>query len=112
VTGQGDEYTFNLTAANGEKILSGERYASHNGAVREVAAVKENAILDARYERREARDGITSGSTANLQSPSTHGRVHLFSRACLRSAVIRFQALPRMDGARAGRDGLSRSAER
>jgi uncharacterized protein YegP (UPF0339 family) len=55
--GTGDEYTFNLTAANGEKILSSERYASHSGAVRGVAAVKENAVLDARYERRDARDG-------------------------------------------------------
>jgi uncharacterized protein YegP (UPF0339 family) len=55
--GQGDEYTFNLTAANGEKILSSERYASHSGATRGVAAVKENAVVDARYERRDARDG-------------------------------------------------------
>jgi uncharacterized protein YegP (UPF0339 family) len=55
--GEGDEYTFNLTAANGEKILSSERYASHSGAVRGVAAVKENAAIDARYERRDARDG-------------------------------------------------------
>ena len=55
--GQGDEYTFNLTAANGERILSSERYTSHSGAARGVAAVKENAGIDARYERREARDG-------------------------------------------------------
>ena len=55
--GQGDEYTFNLTAANGEKILSSERYTSHSGATRGVASVKENAVSDTRYERREARDG-------------------------------------------------------
>jgi uncharacterized protein YegP (UPF0339 family) len=55
--GQGGEYTFNLTAANGEKILSSERYTGHSGAVRGIAAVKENAGLEARYERREARDG-------------------------------------------------------
>jgi uncharacterized protein YegP (UPF0339 family) len=36
--GTGDEYTFNLTA-------------------RAVASVKENAPLDARYEKRDARDG-------------------------------------------------------
>jgi uncharacterized protein YegP (UPF0339 family) len=55
--GQGDAYTFNLTAANGEFILSSESYTSHSGAVRGVASVKENAQLEERFERRAARDG-------------------------------------------------------
>jgi uncharacterized protein YegP (UPF0339 family) len=55
--GAEDQYTFNLTAANGEKILSSERYASHSGATRGVGAVKENATVEERYERRAARDG-------------------------------------------------------
>jgi uncharacterized protein YegP (UPF0339 family) len=33
------------------------RNGSHSGAVRGVAAVKENAVIDPRYERRDARDG-------------------------------------------------------
>lgn len=32
ITGQGDEYTFNLTAANGEKILSSERMRRARGS--------------------------------------------------------------------------------
>jgi uncharacterized protein YegP (UPF0339 family) len=55
--GADDEYTFNLTAANGEKILSSERYTSHSGAVRGVGAAKESTSVEDRYERREARDG-------------------------------------------------------
>ena len=55
--GKGDEYTFNLTAANAQVILASERYSSHSGAARGVASVKENAGIDARYEKREARDG-------------------------------------------------------
>jgi uncharacterized protein (DUF1778 family)/uncharacterized protein YegP (UPF0339 family) len=35
-----DQYTFNLSAANGEKILSSERYASHSGATRGIGALK------------------------------------------------------------------------
>jgi uncharacterized protein YegP (UPF0339 family) len=55
--GAGDEYTFNLTAANGERILSSERYTSHSGATRGIGAVKENAGVEARYDKRVARDG-------------------------------------------------------
>ena len=55
--GAGDEYTFNLTAANGEKILSSERYTTRASAEAGVAAVKVNADVDARYEKREAQNG-------------------------------------------------------
>jgi hypothetical protein len=55
--GAGDQYTFNLTAANGEKILASERYTTRAGAEAGVAAVKVNAANDARYEKREAKDG-------------------------------------------------------
>ena len=54
--GPSDEYTFNLTAANAEKILSSERYTSHSAAVNGIASVKENAKLEARFERRLAKD--------------------------------------------------------
>jgi uncharacterized protein YegP (UPF0339 family) len=53
----GGEYTFNLTAANGEKILASERYTSLGAAEGGIAAVKVNAEIDGRYERRMARDG-------------------------------------------------------
>ena len=54
--GPSDEYTFNLTAANAEKILSSERYTSHSAAVNGIASVKENAKLEARFARRLAKD--------------------------------------------------------
>jgi uncharacterized protein YegP (UPF0339 family) len=54
--GSGDEYTFNLTAANGETILASERYTTRASAEGGVAAVKANAGDDARYERRIAKD--------------------------------------------------------
>lgn len=76
--GEGDEYTFNLTAANGEKILSSERYTTHSGATRGVAAVKENASIDTRYERREARDGtlyfvLKAGNGEIVGTSETYG---------------------------------------
>ena len=51
------EYSFNLTAANGEKILASERYTSRSSAEGGIEAVKTNAQIDARYERKVARDG-------------------------------------------------------
>lgn len=52
-----DEYTFNLTAANGEKVLASERYTTRVSAESGIAAVKVNAAIDARYERRVAQNG-------------------------------------------------------
>lgn len=46
--GAGDQYTFHLTAANAEKILTSERYTSHANAESGIAAVKANATTDAR----------------------------------------------------------------
>jgi uncharacterized protein YegP (UPF0339 family) len=54
--GKGNEFFFNLTAANGEIILQSQRYASHSGAVSGVTSVKANAG-DGRFQTREARDG-------------------------------------------------------
>jgi uncharacterized protein YegP (UPF0339 family) len=51
------EYSFNLTAANGEKILASERYTTRESAEGGIAAVKVSAEIDGRYERRVARDG-------------------------------------------------------
>jgi uncharacterized protein YegP (UPF0339 family) len=48
--GTGDEYTFNLTAANGEKILASERYTTKVSAEGGIEAVKTNVGIDARYE--------------------------------------------------------------
>jgi uncharacterized protein YegP (UPF0339 family) len=53
----GGQFTFNLTAANGEIILASERYASHDGAKRGVVAVQANATIDERYVRKDSTNG-------------------------------------------------------
>jgi uncharacterized protein YegP (UPF0339 family) len=54
--GTRDEYTFNLTAANGEKILASERYTTRASAEGGIQAVKANAEIEQRFERRVAKD--------------------------------------------------------
>jgi hypothetical protein len=46
------EFMFNLQAANGETILTSERYTAKSGAEHGIASVRTNAPHDARYERR------------------------------------------------------------
>ena len=50
--GGGGQYTFNLKAANGEKILTSETYVSKSGATKGIESVRVNAPNDARYERK------------------------------------------------------------
>ena len=47
----GEQYMFNFKGANGEKVLTSERYVSKAGAQAGIASVKVNAPNDARYER-------------------------------------------------------------
>lgn len=48
------QYYFRLKASNGETVLSSEGYTSSQGCRGGIASVKENAPIDARYERRDA----------------------------------------------------------
>jgi uncharacterized protein YegP (UPF0339 family) len=48
----GDQFHFNLKAGNNEVILTSERYTANASALGGIAAVKANAPLEARYERR------------------------------------------------------------
>ena len=48
---------FNLKAANGQVILTSETYKTKSSANGGIASVKENAPLDARYERRNPSPG-------------------------------------------------------
>ena len=50
-----DQFHFHLTAANGEIILTSERYKTRSSAENGVMAVKESAAMERRYERRESR---------------------------------------------------------
>ena len=57
--GSSDEYSFHLTASNGEIILVSQRYGSRDSAENGVASVKTNAPLDERYSRRTSKDEQT-----------------------------------------------------
>jgi uncharacterized protein YegP (UPF0339 family) len=48
---------FVLEAANGEPILSSETYPTKSAALKGIAAVKANAPIDERYQRKTATDG-------------------------------------------------------
>ena len=50
-------YRFNLHAPNHEIILRSENYASRAGALNGIESVRENAPMDARYERKQSADG-------------------------------------------------------
>jgi uncharacterized protein YegP (UPF0339 family) len=52
-----EQYLFNLLAGNHEKILTSERYTSRASAVGGISAVRANAPIDARYDRRTSRRG-------------------------------------------------------
>lgn len=51
------EFRFNLKAANGEMILSSERYATKRNARKGIASVQKNSPEDSRYDRRKSRNG-------------------------------------------------------
>ncbi|MDH3229012.1 MAG: YegP family protein [Alphaproteobacteria bacterium] len=51
------EFRFRLKAANGEIILASEGYTQRAGAENGIESVRANAPVDARYERKETKDG-------------------------------------------------------
>jgi len=58
------QFYYRLRAKNGEPILNGEGYTSKQSCLNGIAAVKQNAPYDSRYER---KDGIAN-YTFNLKS--------------------------------------------
>jgi len=53
----GDQYMFNLKAANHEVILTSERYTSKASTLEGIASVRQNSPVDARYQRKTATNG-------------------------------------------------------
>jgi len=51
------KFMFNLKAANGEPILTGEMYESKSGAKNGIESVKTNAPMDERYEKKASKKG-------------------------------------------------------
>ena len=53
----GEQYLFNLKAGNNEIILTSERYTAKASALKGIDAVRDNALVDARYHRRQSTAG-------------------------------------------------------
>jgi len=51
------QYFWSLHADNNEKILASEMYTTKQAALNGINSVKTNAALDARYDRRVAKNG-------------------------------------------------------
>jgi hypothetical protein len=52
-----DKYFFSLLAGNGQIILSSEMYEAKASALNGIESVKKNALVDARYECLDGKDG-------------------------------------------------------
>ncbi|MDA8018597.1 MAG: YegP family protein [Thermoanaerobaculia bacterium] len=55
-TGKGDKFYFNLTASNGQVILSSQGYANKSGAKNGIASVKKNSGDDSKFDRKQSKD--------------------------------------------------------
>ncbi len=51
------EYRFNLTAKNGQVVLSSEGYKAKSGCMNGIESVRKNCGDDARYDRKISSDG-------------------------------------------------------
>lgn len=51
------EFQFNLKAGNGEVILTSEGYVAKDSCKKGIASVMKNGPIDARYERKAAKNG-------------------------------------------------------
>jgi uncharacterized protein YegP (UPF0339 family) len=56
-TGKDGQHYFNLTASNGQVILSGEGYTSTAAMKNGIESVKKNAPDDNRYDRETSKNG-------------------------------------------------------
>lgn len=55
--GKDEQFYFNLTAKNGQIILSSEGYAALNGCENGIESVKKNSQIDEHFERKIAQNG-------------------------------------------------------
>jgi len=54
-----NQYYYRLKARNGEIVLSGEGYTTKQSCLNGIAAVKENAPYDSRYDRKDNAGSYT-----------------------------------------------------
>lgn len=63
------QFMFNLRAANGEIILTSERYTTRSGAKRGIESVRKNSATGARFERKP------SGTQFIFRLRATNGKI-------------------------------------
>lgn len=51
------EHRFRLKASNGQTILASEGYSSRTACDNGIASVQRNSVIDAQFERKEAKNG-------------------------------------------------------
>jgi uncharacterized protein len=56
-TGKDDKFYFNLTAKNGQIILSSQGYKAKEGCKSGIASVKKNSSNKKNYERKDSKNG-------------------------------------------------------
>lgn len=56
-TGKDDKFYFNLTALNGQVILSSQGYKGKDGCKNGIASVKKNSSNKKHYERKDSKGG-------------------------------------------------------
>lgn len=56
-TGKDEKFYFNLTAANGQVILTSQGYSSKDGCMNGILSVKTNSSNKKHFERKDSKDG-------------------------------------------------------
>jgi uncharacterized protein YegP (UPF0339 family) len=57
-TGKDEKFYFNLTAANGQVILSSQGYKTKDGCKSGIASVKKNSSNKKNFEQKDSKDGL------------------------------------------------------
>lgn len=83
----GDQFMFNLKAANHEVILTSERYTTKANALAGIESVRKNSPTDARYERKTATNGAPY-FTLTATNGQVIGRSEMYSSAAARDNGI------------------------
>ncbi|MBB1628604.1 YegP family protein [Achromobacter sp. UMC71] len=83
----GDQYLFNLKAANHEVILTSERYTTKASAQEGIRSVQQNSPIDARYQRKTASDN-SPYFTLTASNGQTLGRSEMYSSTSARDNGI------------------------
>ena len=73
----GEKFMFNLKAGNGEVILTSQMYAEKDSALKGIESVRKNCMDDARFERKEAKNGehffsLTATNGQNIGKSETY----------------------------------------